>query len=79
MSFTDDTKDITSVMAAPPTPASESKAYVFTEATLGRAMDDWITHQINSFPHQKEQIEFTAKAMNDFFYSEFIDKHKMKL
>jgi hypothetical protein len=57
----------------------ENRVFVFTGATLERALDDWVAEQLAVYPHQAERIRVTALAMRDFFESEPIERHKMTL
>jgi hypothetical protein len=59
--------------------AFEDRVFVFTGATLERALDDWVAEQIAAYPHQEERIRITALAMRDFFESRHIERQKMTL
>lgn len=57
----------------------EQKVFVFTGATLERALEDWVAEQLAAYPHQEERIRITALAMRDFFASAHVERHKMTL
>jgi hypothetical protein len=57
----------------------EDMVFVFSGATLERALDDWVSEQLAAYPHQAERIRITAEAMRDFFESAHIGRYKMPL
>lgn len=57
----------------------DNRVFVFTGATLERALDDWVARQVAAYPHQEERIRIAALAMRDFFDSEQVGRHKMIL
>lgn len=59
--------------------AFADRVFVFTGATLERALDDWVAEQLAAYPHQEERIRIAALAMRDFFESGHIERHKMTL
>jgi hypothetical protein len=59
--------------------AFDDRVFVFTGATLRRALDDWLAEQLAAYPHREERIRITALAMQDFFESAHIERHKMML
>jgi hypothetical protein len=59
--------------------AFAERVFVFTGATLERALDDWVAEQLAAYPHQEARIRVTALAMRDFFESEQMERHKMML
>jgi hypothetical protein len=60
-------------------PNFEDKVFVFTGATLTRALEDWVAEQLAAYPHQEARIRVTALAMRDFFESAHVERHKMTL
>ncbi|MGB5831687.1 MAG: hypothetical protein WBG92_06805 [Thiohalocapsa sp.] len=59
--------------------AFQEKVFVFSGATLERALDDWLDEQLAAYPHQEERIRTTAAAMRDFFDSTQVERYKMLL
>jgi len=59
--------------------AFEDRVFVFTGATLERAIEDWLADQLAAYPHQEERIRITALALRDFFESPQIQHFKMML
>jgi hypothetical protein len=59
--------------------ALDGRVFVFTGATLNRALNDWYAEQLAAYPHREEQIRITMLAMQDFFESAHIGRHKMVL
>jgi len=59
--------------------AFEDRVFVFTGATLDRAIEDWLADQLAAYPHQEERIRITALALRDFFESPQIQHFKMML
>jgi len=57
----------------------QDRVFVFTGATLERALEDWLAEQLAAYPHQEERIRITAAAMRDFFESPQTERHKMIL
>ncbi len=59
--------------------AFQDRIFVFSGATLERALEDWVEEQLAAYPQQEARIRIAALAMRDFFESTHIDRNKMTL
>ena len=58
---------------------SNNTTYVFSHSTFLQALEEWEAEQIKAYPKQKERIQITVLAMQDFLQSEQVKAHKMIL
>jgi len=54
-----------------------SKVWVFQQSTLEAALSDWVSEQIDAYPHKEELIKTVELAMLDFLNSSQVEAHKM--
>ena len=52
--------------------------FAFSHDAVLAALEDWKAKQISAYPHQRERIEITVLAMQDFLSDdEIMRKHKL--
>ena len=57
---------------------ADQPLFAFSHNAVLAALEDWKAKQINAYPHQRERIEITVLAMQDFLSDdEIMRKHKL--
>jgi hypothetical protein len=57
---------------------ADQPLFAFSHDAVLAALEDWKAKQISAYPHQRERIEITVLAMQDFLSDdEIMRKHKL--